>query len=100
MISFVLNKNTDENVINCIINILNIFNVCLIKLDSNFKNQAQFDSCCWLVEARDVTLCVESHPVEAAQVFDQVFIGGRVVVDDSVLFVHTAGLSQQTTDNI
>ena len=64
------------------------------------KSKVQFDSCCWLVRARDVILSIESHPIEAAQVFDQVFIGGRVVVDDRVLFVHTAGLSQQKTDNM
>lgn len=33
-----------------------------------------------------------SHPIQAAQVFDQVFVSCWVVVDDSVLFVHTARL--------
>lgn len=33
-----------------------------------------------------------THPVEAAQVFDQVLVRRRVVVDHGVLFVHTARL--------
>lgn len=37
-------------------------------------------------------MCV-SDPIEAPQVFDQVFICAQVVVDDSMLFVHAARLS-------
>lgn len=35
-----------------------------------------------------------THPVEAAQVFDQVLVCRRVVVDHGVLFVHTARLQR------
>lgn len=38
-----------------------------------------------------------THPIEAAQVLHQMFICGQVVVDDSVLFVHTARLRHRHT---
>lgn len=38
-----------------------------------------------------------THPVKTAQVFDEVFIRGRVIVDHSMLFVHTTRLGKAHT---
>lgn len=52
-----------------------------------------------------LTLCTEAgihktlaHPVQAAQILHHVLICVVVIVDDGVLFVHTARLQQQIRD--
>lgn len=41
-----------------------------------------------------------THPIEAAQVLDPVLVPVSVVVDDSVLLVHTAGLGRHTNSRV
>ena len=42
---------------------------------------------------RRTVVDIKTHPVQAAQVLDFMLVCVRLVVDDSVLFVHTAGLN-------